>query len=234
MTHSGFPGGSEGEELACNAGDQDWIPGSGRSLAEGNGNPLQYSHLENSMDRGAWWATVYGVAKSQTWLSNTDTHSPGWWLEAWLELLKTLPTSCLMLRFLLLVVCLSGNWGGKFTGNLLSLRPATLQSMSYMEMHLGECVVSYLMCACVLNLFSHVQLFASPWTVALQPPLSMEFSREEYWSGLSCPPLGDLPNQGLNLCLLYLLHWQVGSLPLAPPVKPPHISYSTVILQAEE
>ena len=66
MTHSGFPGGSEGEELACNAGDQDWIPGSGRSLAEGNGNPLQYSHLENSMDRGAWWVTVYGVAKSQT------------------------------------------------------------------------------------------------------------------------------------------------------------------------
>ena len=97
-------------------------------------------------------------------------------------------------------------------------------------MHLGECVVSYLMCACVLNLFSHVQLFASPWTVALQPPLSMEFSRQEYWSGLSCPPLGDLPNQGSNLCLIS----QAGSLPLVPPGKPPHISYSTVILQAEE
>ena len=46
------------------------IPGLGRSLREGNGNPLQYSHLENSMDRGAWWATVHGATKSQTQLSD--------------------------------------------------------------------------------------------------------------------------------------------------------------------
>ena len=52
------------------------------------------------------------------------------------------------------------------------------------------------MCAHILIHFSYVQLFASPWTVALQPPLSMEFSRQEYLSGLSCPPLGDLPNPG--------------------------------------
>jgi len=51
---------------ACNAGDLGLIPGSGRSLGEGNGNPFQYSCLENSMDGGAWWATVHGVAKSQT------------------------------------------------------------------------------------------------------------------------------------------------------------------------
>ena len=51
---------------ACNAGDPGSIPGSGRSLGEGNGNPLQYSCLENSMDGGAWWATVHGVAKSRT------------------------------------------------------------------------------------------------------------------------------------------------------------------------
>ena len=50
----GFPGGSDGEESACNAGDQGSIPGSGRSPGEGNGNPLQYSWLENSMDGGAW------------------------------------------------------------------------------------------------------------------------------------------------------------------------------------
>ena len=50
---------------ACNAGDLDSIPGSGRSPGEGNGNPLQYSCLENPMDRGAWWATAHGVAKSQ-------------------------------------------------------------------------------------------------------------------------------------------------------------------------
>ena len=55
---------------ACNAGDVGSIPGSGRSPGEGNGNPLQYSCHENPMDRGAWWATVHGVAKSQTRLSD--------------------------------------------------------------------------------------------------------------------------------------------------------------------
>ena len=55
---------------ACNAADLGLIPGLGRSPGEGNGNPLQYSCLENPMDRGAWWATVHGVAKSGTWLSN--------------------------------------------------------------------------------------------------------------------------------------------------------------------
>ena len=58
-----FPGSSDGEESACNAGDPDSIPGSGRSPAEGNGNPLQYSCLENSTDRGAWWAAVHAVHK---------------------------------------------------------------------------------------------------------------------------------------------------------------------------
>ena len=66
----GFPGGSDGEASACNAGDLGSIPGLGRSPGKGNGNPLQYSCLENSMDWGAWWATIHGVAKSQTQLSN--------------------------------------------------------------------------------------------------------------------------------------------------------------------
>ena len=66
----GFPGGSDGKASACNAGDPGLIPGSGRSPGEGNGNPLQYSCLENSMDEGAWWATVHGVTKSRTRLSN--------------------------------------------------------------------------------------------------------------------------------------------------------------------
>ena len=61
----GFPGGSEVKASVCNAGDLGWIPGLGRSPGEGNGNPLQYSYLENPMDRGAWWAAVHGVAKSQ-------------------------------------------------------------------------------------------------------------------------------------------------------------------------
>ena len=66
----GFPGGSVVQNLPANAGDTGWIPGSGRSPGGGNGNPLQYSCLENPMDRGAWWAAVYGVAKSQTQLKN--------------------------------------------------------------------------------------------------------------------------------------------------------------------
>ena len=65
-----FPGGSDGKESACNAGDKGSIPGLGRSPGEGHGNPLQYSCLENPMDRGAWQATVHGVTWSQTRLSD--------------------------------------------------------------------------------------------------------------------------------------------------------------------
>ena len=61
-----FPSGSDGKASACNAGDLGSIPESGRFPAEGNYNPLQYSCLENSMDRETWQATVHGVAKSQT------------------------------------------------------------------------------------------------------------------------------------------------------------------------
>ena len=70
---SGFPGGSNGRESACNVGYLGSIPGSGRSPRGGNGNLLQYSCLENSMHRGAWWATVHGVAKSWTRLSDQRT-----------------------------------------------------------------------------------------------------------------------------------------------------------------
>ena len=73
-------------------------------------------------------------------------------------------------------------------------------------------------CVCVKSL-SRVRLFATPWTVARQAPLSMGFSRPEYWSGLPCPPPGDLPNPGIKPTSLRLLHWQVDSLPLAPPGK---------------
>ena len=66
----GFPCGSDGKASACNAGDPASIPGSGRSPGKGNDNPLQYSCLENSMDWGAWLATVHGVAKNRTWLSD--------------------------------------------------------------------------------------------------------------------------------------------------------------------
>ena len=65
-----IPHGSDGKESACNAGDSGSIPGQGRYPGEGNSNPLQYSFLGNSMDRGAWQAIVHGAAKSQTQLSD--------------------------------------------------------------------------------------------------------------------------------------------------------------------
>ena len=67
----GFPLNSVGKESACNTGDLGSIPGSGRSPREGNGNPLQYSCLENPMDRGAWWATVHVVARvGHNWVTS--------------------------------------------------------------------------------------------------------------------------------------------------------------------
>ena len=68
--YQAFPGGSDSKETACNARDLGSIPGLGRSPGEGNSKPLQYYCLENSMDRGAWWATVLGVPKSQTRLKD--------------------------------------------------------------------------------------------------------------------------------------------------------------------
>ena len=62
----GFLGGSDGKERACKAGDSASFHESGKSSGEGNGYPVQYSCLENSMDRGAWWTTVHGVTRSQT------------------------------------------------------------------------------------------------------------------------------------------------------------------------
>ena len=65
----GFSGGSVINNMPANAGDTGdagSIPGSGRTSGGGNSNPLQYSYLENSVDRGAWWATVHGVAKNRT------------------------------------------------------------------------------------------------------------------------------------------------------------------------
>ena len=69
-TDRDFPHGSDGKESTCNVRDLGLIPGLGRSRGEGNGSPLQYSCLENPMDRQAWQATVHGVAKSQTQLSD--------------------------------------------------------------------------------------------------------------------------------------------------------------------
>ena len=70
-----FSGGSEGKESACNAAGLESVPGLGRSPGEGNGNPFQYSCLGNPKDRGAWWATVHGVGKNWTQLSDSHNSS---------------------------------------------------------------------------------------------------------------------------------------------------------------
>ena len=70
-----FPDGSDNKKSACNAGDPGLIPGLGRSPGEGNGYPLQYSCLENSMDGGGWRATVHGVANSRTQLNDQHTQA---------------------------------------------------------------------------------------------------------------------------------------------------------------
>ena len=74
--------------------------------------------------------------------------------------------------------------------------------------------------ACMPSHFSHVQLFATLWTITPQLSLSMAFSRNEYWRRLSCPPPGVFLTQGLDLCLFCLLHWEMGSLSPAPTGKP--------------
>ena len=71
----GFPVGSVVKNLLANAGGMGWIPGSWRSPREGNGNPLQCSCLENPRDGGTWWAAVYGVAQSKTWLKQLSSSS---------------------------------------------------------------------------------------------------------------------------------------------------------------
>ena len=85
------------------------------------------------------------------------------------------------------------------------------------------------LCA-VLSHLSHVWFFATLWTIACQAALSMGFSRQEYCSGCHALLQGIFPTQGLNLHLLHLLHWHVGSLPLMPPgklqIQPTRISNS--------
>ena len=82
---------------------------------------------------------------------------------------------------------------------------------------------------CMLSHFSYVQLFVTPWTVVRLAPLSMGFSRQEYWSGLPHPFPGDLPDPGIEpMSFMSPAGWQVGSLPLAPPGKPVQLHINTL------
>ena len=87
----GFPHSSVGKESFCNAGDSGSIPGSETSTGEGNGNPLQYSCLENPVDRGVWWATVLGVARVRHDLATSLTSYFNHWRRKWLPTPVFLP-----------------------------------------------------------------------------------------------------------------------------------------------
>ena len=143
-----------GKKPVCNAGDTYLIPESGRSPGEGNGNPLQYSCLENPMDREAWWATVHEVTESD------------------------------------MTQQLNSNNKQKF-----------LHTQKKSE---------------VCQSLSCVQLLLAPQTIACQAPLSMRFSRQEYWRGLPFPSPGDIPDPGIKLRSPAL---QADSLPSEPPGK---------------
>ena len=151
---------------ACNAGDLGSIPGSGRSPGEGNGNPLQYSLLEYPMDGGAWQATVHGVAKSRTWLSNftfTLNISLSYW-SATAKSLQSCPTLCDPID--------SSPTGSPVPG---ILQARTLQRVAISFSNAWKWKVK-------VKSLSRVQPLATPWTAAYHPPPFMGFSRQEYWS----------------------------------------------------
>ena len=148
-------------------------------IGEGNGNPLQCSCLENPKDGGAWWAAVYGVAQSRTRLKRLISSN----------------STCMSLASL-------GCWPASYWGcfNLFVFR--TQQSgLSYPQLiwvlTADFSAYEWTLHTCVHGQsLGHVWIFVTPWTAALQFPLSMGFSWQLYWSGLPLPPLGDLPDPG--------------------------------------
>ena len=155
-------------------------------IGEGNGNPLQCSCLENTRDGGAWWTAVSGVAQSRIQL-------------------KRLSSSCSRHplasghRRALGENLLDATWEEKrcilisvsqTTNRMWKENPSRIPQIDH-----DKCLV--------VQLLSHVQLFATAWTVARQAPPSMRFSRQECWSELPFCSLGIFPIQGLNPHLLH-------------------------------
>ena len=113
------------------------------------------------------------------------------------------------------------NWGhGSRTLCLLYRNSITYFNFIYQLI----CLPILMQLYCMLSCFSHVQLFATLWTIGCQVPLSMILSRQEYWSGCHVLLQGIFSTQGLNPSFLCLLNWQAGSLPLAPPEKQLYLS----------
>ena len=183
-------GGSEGRASACNAWDPGSIPWLGRSPGEGNGNPLWYTRLENSMDGGAWWATVHGVSKSPIGLSDfTFTFFHLDYIYCFLldHLLIFLYSCMYKIEYILFIVI-------------------RIVCLKYVTIHTH---------VCILNCFSSVQLFRTLWTVPSRLLCLWDFPSKN--TGRHALLQRVFLAQGLNIQFSRLLHWQAGSLPLAPP-----------------
>ena len=161
-TWVGFPGGSMVKNSPASLGEADLILGSKRSLRGGNGKPLHYSCLENSMDRGAWWDTTKRVGHDLMTKPQQRNKS--------VQITETL---------------LSALWGNTQHWNCCIIWNFCVKIFGWKHITL----VSIYPLPCTQSL-SHVQLFVTPWAVAHQAPPSIGFSRQEYWSGLPVPSLG--------------------------------------------
>ena len=221
-----------GKEPTCDvedAGDAGLIPGSGRSPGGGHGNPLQYSCLENPMDRGAWQAAVHRVTMSWTRLSTRACTADSLCCIA--ETDNTVKQSTLQSRVIHRLPVSNTQWTlctpqGRNTGVGARMPPPFLPRKdphsgfgvpggSSLENHFPDTNVCCIITLCSLGpvwcVLSHsvVSDSASLWIVAYQAPLSMELSRQEYWSGLPFSSPGDLPDSGIEYsCLVCSCIWR--------------------------
>ena len=158
------------KNLPAKAGDvrdKGLIPGSGRFPGEGNGNPFQYSCLENSMDCGAWQATVHRVANSQTRLKQTSTYACT--AAAATKSLQSCPT---------LFDPIDGSPLGSPVPGILQARTLEWVAISFSNARKWKVKVKSL---------SRAWLLATPWAAAYLASPTLGFSRQEYWSGMPLP-----------------------------------------------
>ena len=196
------------------------IPGFGGSSGGGQGNPFQYSCLDDPMDRGAWQASVHRVAKRQIRLKRLSTAHPCWLLlpvrHPWPLPLPASPSRASVLYFLheiLIRLCFWDQGTGYYQE-----KPEHHISPFFLFSVYNYQRFFFFSKYCVLNCFSCAWLFATLWTMTGQAPLPMGFFRQEYRSGLTGLLQKIFQTQGSELNLLCLLHWQAGYLPLVKPL----------------
>ena len=184
--YSSFPDASDGKESTCHAGDQSSIPGSGRSYGEGNGNPLQYSCLENPMNRGAWWGIVHRVAKNQAQLKWLSTHTQKE-REYIISVLLGSNANHYTLNYVgkWYVCCCWRVWEWRCRRSwrqhkwkllclTCSAHPICVKGSVFSPLWGG--LYRMHVVVAIVQLLSHVQLFVTPGTIACQVPLSPTIS----------------------------------------------------------